>query len=271
MQLSLSRAWDETRTIFARDGGLFSAVALALVLLPQMVAGLAAPSSTGDEGMGARLIALVAAFTSIVGQLAIIRLAVGPSITVGGAIRHGFRRFPATFGAILLLVAAIALIVIPLIAILLAAGIIDMPVEGAVPSRSVATLALVLVVLSLFAAVKFVLTVPVASVEEIGPLAILKRAWALSNGNYWRLFAVEVLLMLAAVVLLIAAQMVGGTLAGIVGGAPQPFTLSALIIALFIAVAQAAFTVLASIMLARVHVQLAGAGDTSATVPRTKD
>jgi hypothetical protein len=58
--------------------------------------------------------------------------------------------------------------------------------------------------------------------------------------------------------LLLTAQLIGGVIGRLVGGDLEPFSLSALILALFIALAQAAFTILASIMLARIYVQLTG-------------
>ncbi|QNP44743.1 hypothetical protein H9L14_08085 [Sphingomonas sediminicola] len=41
--LSISRAWDETREIFRRDGGLLVSVALALIVLPEVVVGIVSP------------------------------------------------------------------------------------------------------------------------------------------------------------------------------------------------------------------------------------
>jgi hypothetical protein len=104
------------------------------------------------------------------------------------------------------------------------------------------------------------LTVPVASAEDAGPLTILKRSWRLSSGRYGRLLALELLLLVAAIILLLTAQVVGGLLAELIGGDITPLSLSALVSAIVMASAQAAFTVLASVMLARVYVQVAGGG-----------
>ena len=267
-RLSLSIAWDEARHILARDGGLLTAVALALFVLPELVSGLVAPTIETSPTMTARVISLIAAFIGVIGQLSIIRLALGPSTTVADAIGHGFRRFPVVLGAVLLLALAIAVILIPLLAILIAAGVIDMPSAGQTPpSFDMAVWAMV--VGSLFLAVKFIMTIPVASAEHVGPLAILKRTWKVTGGNYWRLFVFEILLLVSALVVLIAAQTVGGTLAHVVDGDVEPFSLSALILAVFVAVAEAAFTVFASVMLARIYVQLAGRAEAQPTVPTT--
>ena len=89
--LSISRAWEETRAILARDGRLIAAVALALIALPTAVTGLIDPNGIGDSAgrMGLDVIVVVASLLALAGQLALIRLALGPSVTVGAAIVHG--------------------------------------------------------------------------------------------------------------------------------------------------------------------------------------
>ena len=268
MRVSLSRAWEESRGIFARDGGLLSAVALALLVLPQIVAGLAMPANESDPSLGARLIALAGALIGVVGQLAIVRLALGPSTTVGQAIRHGASRFPALIGALMLLVLALAAIFIPLMAVLLAAGLVEVPATGQQPDASFALVAFLLLIACLLIAVRFMLTVPVASAEKVGPIGVIKRSWRLTAGRFWPLLGLELLLLVAAVFLLLSAQVVGGTL-GAIAGDLKPFSLPALIVAMVVGLAQAVFTVLASLMLTRVYVQVAGGGEAQASVPTT--
>ena len=74
-------------------------------------------------------------------------------------------------------------------------------------------------------------------------------------------------LVVAAIVLLMTAQIIGGLIAEMIGGDITPFSLSALVFAIVMAAAQAAFTVLASLMLARVYVQLVGGGEAEVSVP----
>lgn len=255
-RLSLSTAWDESKAIFARDGALLFAVALALLVLPEIVGGSISPPTASQSASG-RLLALAMAFVAVIGQLAIVRLAIGPSTTVGQAIAHGARRFPATLGALIIMVCVLALVLLPLLVILLMSGAIGMPVEGQAPPQSFSAVLLLIVIASLFVAVKFIMTVPVSSAEEAGPLTILKRSWRLTSGHYGPLFGVELLLLVAAMVLLLSAQFVGGSIAAAVGGDIAPFSVSALVLAAFMGIAQAVFTVLASVMLARIYVQLA--------------
>lgn len=260
MHLSLSKAWDECRRIFARDGKLLTAIALALLVLPQIVTSVVSPPMHSAPSMAGRIIGLGAALIGVIGQLAIVRLALGPSTTVADAIRHGARRFPAILGALILLMIGLIVALVPIMAVFIAAGIIQVPEGGAEPGGAFTMVALLLGVACVLIAVRFMLTVPVASAEDAGPLTILKRSWRLSSGRYGRLLALELLLLVAALVLLLTAQVIGGLVAELVGGDITPFSLSALVFAIVMASAQAAFTVLASVMLARVYVQLAGGG-----------
>src|SRR6476661_1870756 len=85
--LSISAAWEETREILARDGRLLTTVALALIALPTTVNTLINPGgvNAASTPLWMDCVALVAYLIALAGQLALIRLALGPSITVGGA------------------------------------------------------------------------------------------------------------------------------------------------------------------------------------------
>src|SRR5689334_18798849 len=125
-KLSLSRAWEEATAVLARDGRLFAAVALALVVLPQAVVGLLAPSSPSES---AALTSALLGFLIIIGLIAQISLnclAIGPSKTVGEAIMRGVIRMPALVGAFILLMLLLFLILIPLVLIFAAIGAIKM-------------------------------------------------------------------------------------------------------------------------------------------------
>jgi hypothetical protein len=266
--LSISRAWDEAKGIFARDGRLFVAVALALAVLPALILGLAVPSPEAQgEGTMAPVLQIVVSLIGVVAQVALIRLALGPATTVGGAIAHGARRFPATLGALLLMIIAMALIAAPILLASTAAGIIESPSATAAPTAAGGAVILLILLLVFALVVKFMLIVPVASAERAGPITIIKRSWRLSNGHYWRLLGLMLLFLLALVLLVLTATAIGGILARVISPDLEPFSLGALVLALFTSLAQGAFTILTSLMIARVYVQLAGASEAEATVP----
>jgi len=190
-----------------------------------------------------------------------------PSTTVGQAIGHGARRFLPTVGALLILFACLAIVVIPLIFVLIYAGVLAVPVQGQPPPPSFTMFALFLALASLAFSVKFMMAVPISTAEQVGPLDTLKRSWRLTGGNYWRLLAFLALLLVAAVFLLAAAQFVGGIAAQLLAGRITPFSLGALILALLQALASATATTLFAVMLARIYLQLVGGPAPQASVP----
>ena len=266
-RLSISKAWDQTRDIFRRDGSLLVSVALALIVLPEVVVGLIAPPQTPPTTSSTDgLLRLAAGLIALVGQLALIRLALGPSTTVGAAIGHGTRRFPATLGAVVLLILALGVLMVPLIIILTLVLGVDAEALRANPLQAGAGMFAIITLVILAISVRFTLVSPVASAEDIGPIAILKRSWNISGGHYWRLLAFILLMLVAMILLVITAGFLGGLLVRVISPEVEPFSLGALILALFGGVAQGAFSVLGAVMLARIYAQVAGR-DVEASVP----
>jgi ABC-type Fe3+ transport system permease subunit len=102
------------------------------------------------------------------------------------------------------------------------------------------------------------MSAPVASAENAGPIAILRRSWELTAGNWWRLFAFIAMIVLAALVLALAVRTASGILIQVALGPPQPMSTSALVIAIILALLNAVLTVVLAVMLARIYAQLAG-------------
>ncbi len=123
--LSISRAWDESRDILARDGRLFVSIALCLVALPTLIMGLLNPKGMGDTGapLWISVVSLIASLVALGGQLALIRLALAPSITVADAINHGMRRMPIYLVSAIIIVVFLVLMAFPFAFILAAMGV----------------------------------------------------------------------------------------------------------------------------------------------------
>lgn len=267
-ELSISKAWDESRDILARNGKLLGAVAAAMVLLPQVVVGVVTgqAASASSPGLAAIILIVIAAIIGIVGQLAIARLALGTKVSVGESIGHGLRRSPAFIGALLLIILGVVAFFIVAGTILIAVGAVDGTVTQPRP-RDVMVILLVLLLPMLFIAVRLLPTVPVATAEARGPLGILTRSWALTRGHFGRLLGFILMFLVAALITAVAVGAVGGTLTALLFGSTEPFTLGALVISLLMGLLQAALIVVYVVMIARIYVQLAGDGAAEASVP----
>jgi hypothetical protein len=268
-KMSVSAAWDESKVILARDGKLLASVALALVALPAVLTGLVSPrtmSSDSTPWWGDVLI-IIASLVALAGQLALIRLALGPSITVGGAIAHGLKRLGIYIVSGILIMLALLVAAVPFILVLAALGIpID---ESMKPSGTVAILAFAYLAIVLFVGVRMIMSGPVASAEAVGPLTILKRSWALTEGNFWRLLGFIFAFFIAAIIVLLAIGAAVGVALGVTAGRIEPMSGSALIVALVQALLNAVITTVFAVMIARLYVQANGGGEAQASVPKS--
>jgi hypothetical protein len=264
--LSIGKAWDESRQILARDGRLITSISLALIMVPQALAGVIAPPpnlSGVEPPAWMPLITIVVLCAGIIGQIAIIRLALGPTATVGDAIRHGTSRLIPALLALFLFGIGLALVLTPLFMLIAGPDALQGLAEGRSTPKAGAALLLVLLLIVVISA-RFQLILPVATAEGGGPVKVLKRNWAITAGHYWKLLGFIALVLISALVVLLTAQLLGGLIAKLAVGAVEPFSLSALVVALFAAAAQTAVTTVVSTLLARIYAQLAAP---VATVP----
>lgn len=259
-KFSISVAWEETKGLLARDGRLFASVALALIVLPAVIAGVVDPRAPGevDAPRWFDLIVLVISLISIAGQLALIRLALGPSVTVAGAVSHGLSRMLPYLVALVILGLGAIILSIPFGMAAIAMGL-DVE-QGTIESVSgpVALLLLAMLVLFLFVAARFLITMPVASAERAGPFEILKRSWTLSDGHWLKLFLFLLVALITAVIILVTVSMVAGSLILILFGSAEPMSVGALIGAIVEGLFTGIFSVVFTLMLTRIYVQLSG-------------
>ena len=131
-----------------------------------------------------------------------------------------------------------------------------------------AALGFILVMLAvIYFVVRLIMMPAVASAEAVGPVGILRRSWALTRGNWWRLFAFLLLFIIAAFCAVVAAQAVIGTLVTLVLGTPEHMSVGALIIALVTQLLISAISVFYFVMVARMYLQLGGRDEAQASVP----
>jgi hypothetical protein len=265
--LSISQAWDQTKAILARDGRLIASVALALVALPTAVTGLIDPKGmSGASPTWMDVLVLLASLLALAGQLALIRLALGPSTTVGAAIAHGLRRMPVYLLSAILIVVGLLILAIPFAVVASLSGV---PLEGATIPMTPTTVLLLLLFFALvfFMAVRMLMTGPVASAEHAGPIAIISRSWTLTAGHWGRLLGFLLMFFVGAIVTLLAIGALAGVIAEVLLGPIEAMSPSALLVALVGAAANSAITALFAVMLARIYAQLTGGGAAQASVP----
>jgi len=248
--------------VLARDGRLFIAVALALFVLPGLVLDVSMPDVVAGQFPPAGPwigIGIVALLIWLVGQLAVIRLAMEPHVAVGESIMHGLKRLlPYVLSAFLWLVP-----------ILVVGSILSafLEINRNHPSVPAAVALIVLTAVAIFLAVRLMLSSAVASAEEVGPVRILHRSWDLTSGNWWRLFAFVLLFWIGALCLLWAVGSVAGLIVRLAVEDSGPRSLGGLLVSIVSQLISALLSVACFVMLARIYVQLSGTGAPQASVP----
>lgn len=263
MKLSIGQAWDETKAIVRTDGGAISAVALALSVLPGVVLETLSPSNarSSDGPWYIGVLGVVVAVLSLAGQLAIARIALGPSTTVGAAIGLGFRRVPALFGALFLAFLPFVLVLIVL-AVVTGNGSLD-----SLPTQVPASFALPAVLIMLggfYVLLRLLFLTPLAADRELNSVQLLKEGWRLSRGHALKLLGLVLIVLLVALILVGG---LGGALAALVillFGVAEPGNLSALFQGLIQQVLGAVISVLFALVVCRLYRQAAGV---AASVP----
>jgi hypothetical protein len=259
-KLSLSKAWDETREAVARDGKLIATVALAMFFLPGVVIGVLDPSASPFPAtMQDAVITLVVAIIALIGQLAIIRMALGVRVTVGEAIGHGARRLPSYIVAGLIWAG-------PLIVAGYVIGL-DAWRSPQTATGGQAIAALVILLALLIIGIRMMMTSSVASAENVGPLEIVRRSWQLTSGNWWRLFGLFCIFLLVMIIAMAAVGAVIGIASGLIFDRIEPMTVGALFVAACTQLVSAIFTTGLLVMLARIYAQLSGPVHADVTVP----
>ncbi|NNC46947.1 MAG: hypothetical protein HKO13_00745 [Sphingomonas sp.] len=280
--LSISKAWDDSRPIIANDGNLMFAVALATIVLPGTLlfmmdptAGdITAQSSEAAADWSMFLVSLIGGLIGIIGSIAISYLALTPGTTVGNALRRGLKRFWVTIGAVLIMMVPLVIVAIFAALVTVVAGGGDLEAmsrasSGELESMSGTVLAIVLliVVVAVILAVRLSLLTPIIATEEHGPLQSLLRSWHLTKGHFWRLLAFFLLVAIGALLVLGGIGLIATLALALIFGDPEPMSIGALAYGLVSTVLQAAVTVVYLVMVARIYRQLSVDTVPHATVP----
>lgn len=265
--LSITTAWNETVAFISREAGLILPIAFLLLALPgaamQLVMPTPAPGQTPEFPALLLLLFPVALVAGMVGSIAITFLALRPGQSVGEALQRGLARFLILFLASLLIAVAAAIVLIPLV-LLLAGGA---ALSGGNPAALAGPLLLVLLVFVIAAIalwVRLLLMTPVAAAENVGPIAIISRSWALTGGHFWKLLGFALMLLLAAIVVSVAISAVLGIIVFLVAGPPVPGSVSMIVMMIVSALIQSVLSAVFLVLIARVYAQLAGSDDRSA-------
>jgi len=193
-----------------------------------------------------------------VGQLAMVLLVNGWRGSVGEAIGQAARRAPTLILAALLF----GIVVILTFSVILGVTTGGALERGEFDANSISGVGWLLLLLALIAllyfTVRLMLLVAVVASERLGPIASIRRSFALTSGQFWRLFGFLLMLMVGFFVVALTIGAVIGGIVTILLGRPEPWSVSLLLVALTGGLVQAGFIMVYTAMLARIYAQRIG-------------
>ena len=266
-KLSITTAWNETVAFIGREAQLILPIAFLLLALPgaalQLFMPAQAPGATPEFPPILWLLFPIAVATGMIGSIAITWLALRPGGSVGEALQRGLSRFLILFAASLLIGLAALALLVPLMLLFAGGAVLS---GGTVPAAAagpmlLAMLVFMLVVIAVW--VRLMLMTPVAAAEDVGPIGIISRSWALTAGRFWKLLGFLLLLILAAIVVTFAVSAVIGIVLFLAAGPPEPGSVSMIVMMIVSALIQSVLSAIFLVLVARIYAQLAGSDDKS--------
>lgn len=264
-KLSITTAWNETAGFVQREARLLFPLSFMLIALPvALMEAIRPPAAPGrlPEAGAWMIVAAVALLASLVGNLALTRLALKAGASVAEALRHALGRLLPMLGAVLLLIAAgIALVMaVAFVIILIVTGGAP-PANSGVPNEAMQRASLLMLVLVapilVYCSARLLPMPPVAVAEPGGPFTLISRSWRLTRGHGLKLVGFILLAGILMGVLRMAIESVLGSLFILAAGPAEPGSVSALLIIAVLAAVNTLLAVYLAALVARIYAQLA--------------
>jgi len=249
--MPISEAWNDTVAFVGREGALLFPVAFALIALPAIVFQAAMPAvepGVQPEAGAWMLLLLPFLIFTIIGTLTLSALALQGGLSVGEAIGHALRRLLPFLGAVALIGLIGMAIMVPL-------SIVSVLLGGSEKGAMLLLMPLTLIIFILVS-VRLVFINPVAANEPAGPIAVIRRSWALTRGHFWKLFSFFTLLMLITVVVTLAVNAVAGILLTVTIGSPLENEVSKLIALIASGVVNTIVSVFTIVVVAKLYARV---------------
>lgn len=259
--VKMGDVWDRATEFLSDNLGPLLPLVLLSIYLPAVVQSNLTPLAD-TPGPAATIIQLVSLGLSLVmlwGQLAITALAIDPALNRDAATRMATRRLLPAIGIALALLAVVLLLCLPIVAALAVAGFdfqaaatggsAEMPAGASI---FVGLYSVVLVVAALWLGARMVLINPVIMGERRG-IRSIARSFALTRGITWKIIGVMILFAVVAIVAVLAAKTVFGSILQLIAGGDGSFTVASVVTSVLVGLVSTAFTVLAAAFTAKLY------------------
>ncbi len=220
MAISMSSIWDETVVLLRREAPLMVPLAFATIGIGSAVSSLAqgAIQQAGGNGVSGLvfLALLIATLLTLVGNLAVMALALRPGMSVGEALRLAAQRLPKMVVILILIGLVVMLMIIPLAVILVASGVdMQAKVPDVPPLAILYALVVIAALLYLFART---FTLNGLVIDKNPPIIeTIKQTFAATRGLVGKIIGVTILFIVVAAILDWATILISGAAFALVG------------------------------------------------------
>ena len=210
-RVSFAVVWDQARAFIVSEQALLAPVALAWFALPALLLSIVTPDPVPPNLLpapGGWLAWLLPVYAAIMfGSMTLATMTLVPAISVREALRRATRRLPVGLGVMAIVLAAL-LVLIALLSQIIAF------LPSAAP-----VIMLVLLSVMLIGAVRLSLVWPMLIDSDLGPIAVIQRTLGLTRTNFWRLLGLMLLAGMLSGLLIMVAELAGGSLLLLLGRA----------------------------------------------------
>lgn len=219
--------WDRTMDVLRGRGGILTRLALLFLLIPGAVSAAVGSAVTPNTPLAlvASLVSLVASIILVAGVLAITAVASDPDVDARRATQVAFARLLPALGAIVLIMVALFVVLIPITLLIMHAGATFNPATGRFDMTRASggalnlagAVGLLALILGLWFTAKIAPLFAVIVNERRG-LGAFARSFRLTRGSTLRLIGVIILYGIVVIVAVMAATLVSGVIARLLLG-----------------------------------------------------
>ena len=267
--VGMGTVWDRAAEVLRGRANIMVPIAALTIFLPTVMSNAvnaygqpapgAAPNMAASAAIG--IVSLLVLIAGVWGQLALLAVATDPATTREDAGRQATRRIGPALGVVLVLLAIVALLLLPAVVPLVQAGL-DMNNPQSMQSLPPGVTGfaglyfLVFAIAAVVIGARLILINPVILNERRG-LGAIRRSWSLTRGLTWRIIGVMLLFGVLVLIATFAVQAVATLILRLILGADSLPTVL-FVAASLGAIVSTALTVVANAFTAQLYVAVAG-------------
>lgn len=259
--VNMGTVWDRATEFLSDNLSAVVPLALFAIFLPMSIQANLDPlaKAGGPAAVAIQIISLILSVVSLWGQIAIIALAIDPAAGRAPAILAANKRLLPVIGVALLMLLGALLLAAPIPIAMgmagfdfqaaMAGGQPDMP-SGTAGFVAVYGIALVIVLIAL--AARLALVNPAIICERRG-VGVIRRSFVLTRGIAWKVVGVIILFAIVAIVAVLAAQTVFGSILQLIAGGEGDVSVATVLTSILVGAVTTGFTVLATAFTAKLY------------------